>query len=233
MERRTVRSIGLVSTKGPKVPRDIVPVLQYEVNEISRTKQLRNNNKRSTVRQMSIASYRRNVARRVTGPFIPTCFPAALEQISPYHSLPPGVYREYKDFVNWYGQLRREARETNNDELEYVIDRIVGSLGGLTCRDVLFKRAETPLGFKRIVNQLIAQDYRVAVDVSTGRGAHTVGLLPLPEEGLYTLVSTQLPQTLQGVVTLDHISQRLFHHQDRHMSRYPFSDANITALPAA
>ncbi len=180
---------------------------------------------------MSIASYRRNVRKGVTGPYIPTCFPAALEQISPEHSLRPGVYRDYTDFVRWYSELSKRRRQDENGEFETIINEVVAGLGGISCKDVIFKRAETCLGLKRIVNRLLAEDYRVAVDVAIGRGTHTVGLLPLPEPGYFILASTQLPKTLEGVVTLDHVAKRLMVPCEPHLSAYPFSDANITALP--
>jgi hypothetical protein len=178
---------------------------------------------------MSISSYRRNEARGVTGPYKPTCFPASLEQLSPY-SLPPRVYREYQDFIGWYYLLRKEHREQRIDEYVDMVDELVEPLGNLCCRDLVFKKATTPVGLKRVVNRLIAEGYGVALDIRTQIGVHTVGLLPV-EDGYFTLVSNHVPPSLRGVVTLDKIMPRLNIPRDKQMIGYPINDANITALP--
>lgn len=182
---------------------------------------------------MSIASYRRNVARGVTGPRKPTCYPAAIEQILPNHALRPDTYVYYKDFAEWIAQYGPKQRETFLEECEEAYDYLFANLGGLSCKDVDFRRANSVLGFKRIVNQLLRDGFDVVVDVAMGHEPHAVGLVPLPEEGYFYLASTHLPKTLQGVVTLDHIGQRLHYPVDRHFDAYPFNDANITAIPAA
>ncbi len=180
---------------------------------------------------MSIASYRRNVARGVTGPTKPTCFPASLEQLSPY-SIPPRAYLEYKDFINWYSDLRKEQRDLAVGQYAEMVDVLVESLGGLCCQDLVFKRVTTLIGLKRVVNKLIAEDFGVTLDVRTQIGVHTVGLLPV-EEGYFTLVSNHVPPRLQGVVTLDDIMPRLNIPKDKSMVNYPLNDANIAALPPA
>lgn len=185
-------------------------------------------------KQMSIASYKRNEKRGVTGPYKPTCFPASLEQLSPY-GLPPKAYTEYLDFIGWYFSIRgRDERDKHNPEYKEMFDNLVVHLGGLSCKDVIFRRANTSLGLVRIVKDLVRQDYQVAIDVRMqGKGIHTVGLLPTGEEDYYTLVSNQIPQSLQGIVKLQDIAPRLSLHGEKYMKEYPFSNANITALPPA
>lgn len=178
---------------------------------------------------MSIASYRRNVARGVTGPYKPTCFPASLEQLSPY-SIPAQAYLEFTNFIGWYYNLRKEHRDQALDQFTEALDGLVQTLGGLCCEDLIFKRATTAIGLKRVVNRLIADDFSVAIDIRTQGGTHTVGLIPV-EEGYFTLVSNHIPPKLQGIVTLDALIPRLNVPKDRYMPDYPINDANITALP--
>ena len=71
------------------------------------------------------------------------------------------------------------------------------------------------------------------MDIRTQHGFHTVGLLPTGEEDLFTLVSNQVPKSLQGVVSLQTIASRVVNHPDRYIAKYPFNNANITALPPA
>lgn len=184
---------------------------------------------------MSIASYRRNVKRRVTGPFLPTCFPAALEQISPQNSLPPSTYVAYRKYISDLTSLPRYEREQCQEEEEEALNGIFRSLGRLTCEDVTFKRANTSVGLKRIVNRLMLDECRVVVQVSqkSWYESHSVGLLHTPDKEHFVLVSTHIPKSMQGLVTLDQVASKLALPSDRHMSRYPFNDANVTALPPA
>lgn len=181
---------------------------------------------------MSIASYKRNVKRGVTGPYSDTCFPSALEQLSPY-SMPPRVYTEYKEFVDWWGNFSKTQRAKHNEECKEMFDHILRPLGGLSCEDVLFKRARTVLGFTRIVLSLLREDYQIAVDVRTYGGTHTVGLLPTGDPEYFMLLSTYIPKRLEGPVTLSHVGSCLVQPTDPFIARYPFNDANITALPPA
>lgn len=126
--------------------------------------------------------------------------------------------------------MRKEHQEKTLDQYTEALDDLVQTLGGLCCQDLIFKKATTAIGLKRIVNRLIGDDYSVALDVRTQTGIHTVGLIPI-EEGYFTLVSNHIPPKLQGVITLDALMPRLNIPNDRPMSRYPINDANITALP--
>jgi hypothetical protein len=183
---------------------------------------------------MSIVSYERNVGRHVTGPFLPTCFPAALEQISPDHSYKPGIYQNYSEFNEWWGKIRR--RERIHHMPEYA-DGLVEPLGGYSYEDMVFSRATTPMGLARVVRRLLSEDYRVTVDIkyaiSGAYNAHTVGLLPTGYEGHVSLVSTHVPKCLSGIVTLEQIGERLAISAFPHRPEYPFSDANVLALPSA
>lgn len=126
-----------------------------------------------------------------------------------------------------------EGRKENLGEFEDLIGYFARKLGGVALDEIVYKRATTALGLKRIINKLIEEEYRVVVEVSIGREAHAVGLLPLPEPGYFTLVSNYLPKTLQGFVTLDHIAPRLSIPSDPHVAGHPINDSNITALPPA
>lgn len=184
-------------------------------------------------KQMSIASYNRNRKKRVTGPNTYTCYPAALEQVSPHNGLPPKAYKEYESFYKWYSSLSLDGRIDAVEDFESIVGNFAYHLGRVAFEDVVFKRVNTALSLKRVVNKLIGDDYRVVLEVDFGRDVHAVGLLPLPETGYYSLVSTYLPKTLQGIVTLDHIAKRIHRDPDPYISGHPINNANITALPPA
>lgn len=180
---------------------------------------------------MSLRSYRRNVALGVTGARKPTCLPAALEQISPDHKLPPATYKSYRGFIRRLDVS--EVRRANAQQRE-MLDEILPYLGGISCRDLELARVKTCLDFRRLIRELASDEYRVAVQLDLGwRGVmHTVGLLPV-EEDRFKLVSNHVPRALAGVVTPDQIFPRLEQPQD-----YPtltkfnrFVMANVLALP--
>src|SRR5205807_5751291 len=109
---------------------------------------------------MSIPSYRRNVSLGVTGQYSPTCLPASLEQISPYHKLDPDIYVDYRRFINHYHKLNKRQW---NPAWKVTIDCILEELGGFTHEDVVFERAHTYGEFSRIVRKLIRADFRIVV----------------------------------------------------------------------
>lgn len=182
---------------------------------------------------MSIASYRRNVSKRVTGHNSPTCFPAALEQISPNHSYHPGIYRDYTSFIDWFSTLSLIERDKRIGDYEEAVSQIVKPLGGFACEDVLFSRATTTTGFLRVIRPLLSEGFRVVVDISRARGTtHAVGLLPVGREMDHvTLVSTHIPKCLGGIVDLRQIADHLAVPEETYMPGHPLNNANITALP--
>lgn len=182
---------------------------------------------------MSMASYRRNEARGVTGPYLPTCFPASLEQMCPYGGLRPKTYRNYLEFIDWYYPLKKTRREANNEHYKEMMDVVAWDLGKLSCEDLVFKQATTPRGMERILRKLWAEDYSVIVDIRVSRGIHAVGVLPTPEPNFVTLVSNQIPPNISGVIPLSEVTKRMHPNNDKFMSQYPFNNANITALPPA
>ena len=188
--------------------------------------------------QMSIASYRKNVARRVAGKYKPVCLPAALEQISP-QAYRPQIYREYHEFMNWFSAIPPDKSEKYNPEVEELYERLVRPLGGLAFEDLIFKRANTPLGWMRIVNQLIREECRIVADIRYGKtlySSHSVGIIPVSgQEDHVQLVSTHVPKPLEGIVPLQRVADRFMsvHPVYRHIPGYPMNDANIIALPPA
>jgi len=186
---------------------------------------------------MSIDSYKRNVSKRVTGRSFPTCFPAALEQISPNHGYRPNIYRDYSDFINWYCSLTLKERDKRLNEYEGMISHMVKPLGGLACEDLVLSRATTPAGFLRVVRPLLSEGFRVTVDISRSGGktatVHTVGLLPVETETDHvTLVSTSVPNCLSGIVTLRQVADHLAISNLTYSAGYhPVNNANILALP--
>ncbi len=186
---------------------------------------------------MSIKSYRENVAKKVAGPNLPVCFPAALEQISPHHRYRPHIYSDHQDFLEYYyNSHRRKWREDNIEMLEERVDELVAPLGGLACSDVIFKRVNSPLGFMRVVKRLLEEECRVVVDIKYGgihvdTSTHAVGILPVGESDYVTLVSTHIPKTLEGIIPLQKVATRIAVTSDRHINGHPINDANIVALP--
>jgi hypothetical protein len=185
---------------------------------------------------MSIESYRQNETKRVTGPNHPTCFPAALEQISPQHSYKPKIYRNYTEFINWYTSLSVKERDVRVADYEDEVSNLVEPLGGLSSEDVKFSRATTIAGFLRAVRPLLAEDWRVVVDIrSSGRSTitHSVGLLSVGSETDHvTLVSTHIPKSLQGIVDLRHVASRISIPEMSYIAgHHPMNNANITAVP--
>lgn len=183
---------------------------------------------------MSVRSYRRNVERKVTGAGLPTCFPAALEQISPNHALHPEVYKDYQEFIKSYDSMNKRQR---NPAYKDMINWIVEDLGDLTCNDLIFTRAHTYGEFSRIIRKLIRQTFRVSVDIvspgTTDGSFHTVGLIPTELNNEFKLVSNQIPAPLRGIVTLSEVYPYIAQPKEEFRPRYPFNDSNITALPPA
>lgn len=182
---------------------------------------------------MSLASYRRNVSRRVTSPYLPTCFPAALEQVWPHHGYRPSVYENYKEFIEWYCSMNKARREAHSADYEEMVNMLVRPLGGLSCEDVIFKHVNTPLGFVRVVNKLLNEECSVVADIRVCLGPHAVGIIPTHEPGFVTLVSNQIPEKLQGVIPIQAVAERFLPNNDKPMTDYPFNNANILALPPA
>lgn len=186
---------------------------------------------------MSITSYELNVSRRVTGKNKPTCFPAALEQISPFYEYDPDIYRDYSSFINWYCSMSLKKREKHVDELTEMYDELFLPLGGLSSEDALFRRASTPVGWMRIVRKLLTEDYGVVADIRYGPNryeSHAVGILPVPDAGpeRVTLVSTHIPTKLQGVVGLIDVAQAMYYVPEIYATRpVNIDNANIVAIP--
>lgn len=186
---------------------------------------------------MSIKSYQRNVEKNVAGPHLPVCFPASLEQVSPYHSYRPKIYDEYIEFVEWYDNFSIEERKTQEMRIAYdeMISGLVRPLGGLAVEDIIFKKVTTPIGLARAVNQLVKEDCRIVMDICYGnynsqKTAHSVGVVPI-QPGYVTLVSTHVPKELRGVIPLQLLGDKLTICPEKHHAVYPASTANILGIP--
>jgi hypothetical protein len=186
--------------------------------------------------KMSIKSYTINVERNVAGPHLPVCFPAAIEQISPY-SYRPKIYTEYKEFVDYLDTLSIDEFKSTSTITEYesVIDSLVRPLGGLAINDLVMKSIKTPLGLKRAINELINEDYRIVLDIKYGsvskdRAVHSVGLIPV-ERDYVTLVSTHIPKDLRGIISLSKLATRLAVSNEPYLSNHPLRNANLVAFP--
>ena len=186
---------------------------------------------------MSIRSYQRNVDRKVTGPQLPVCFPAAIEQVSPRNSYRPNVYRNYREFVNYLDSLTLEELKKKEvlEEYETVIEDLVRPLGGLALEDLVMKRITTPLGLFRAFNSLVADDYRIIIDIKYGnasqaRSVHSVGIIPVQDD-LVTLVSTHVPKQLQGIIPLSKVAKHLAISTESPTKGHPLGTANLIAIP--
>jgi hypothetical protein len=187
---------------------------------------------------MSIASYERNRARRVAGPHLPVCLPAALEQVSTHYGYRPQVYRDYREFDAWWGSFKPIERNKNNVHYEEMLNNLLKPLGGLACEDVRFSHATNPRGWLWVVRQMLSESMDVVADINYSGHTyvcHSVGILPTPQPDYVTLVSTHLPKKLQGIVPLQRVAEHMFYvpEIDKPSARYPFNDANIMGIPAA
>lgn len=181
---------------------------------------------------MSLSSYRHNVALGVTGSTMPTCLPAALEQISPRHELEPVTYRHYRGFIR-----RADFSDTRqyNAEQSLILDEIAQSLGGLSCRDVETELVHNVADFRQVVRYFLDAGWRVAVNVEDAKDKnHTVGLLRVGEGKRVRLVSNYIPRGLVGKVTLAQVFPHLVHPDSPKLTRYNrYVHANVLALPVA
>ncbi len=184
---------------------------------------------------MSIPSYRRNVWRGVTGQDTDTCFPAALEQVSPYCHLSPETYVAYERFVHGWNRLKKNNPRAINPRYKDLIGQIAWELGGIVFDDIEFERANTYREFSTIVRRLLRHEYRVTVDIHLDEfgkdTAHPVGLIPLDDGESLKLVSTWVPSFLHGVVSLRDVFENIDFHAEPYRQRFPFNNANITGLP--
>lgn len=113
---------------------------------------------------------------------------------------------------------------------------MVWELGELTCDDVEFYAVDTFKEFEYTVRHLVNRECRVVLDIHLFNmpeddGTHALGLLPSEHPDFFKLVSNHTPRFLQGLVTLETIFDNLSFHDEPPSVRYPFNDANITALP--
>jgi hypothetical protein len=177
---------------------------------------------------MSMESYRRNVRRGVTGRYTETCFSAVCEMLSP-GELKPETHKAYEHFVNWYSLLPRQGlREA--PAFAVMLDLIFTDLGYTSWRDIEYRKASTQFVLKEVVDNFVRRDHAVILDIDWDNEVHSVGLRP-QKEGVFTLVSTGLPRDLQGEVSYDDLYNHRHLTKDPCLMRYPFNDANITALP--
>jgi len=182
---------------------------------------------------MSLSSYRRNVQAGATGQWHNTCFPSALEQISPDHELLPHHYRRYERGIRALDKLYSQggqAKRQVNPVARAMFNDIFVPLG-CSIDDVEFRRVRHAYGLKRLVASAMRQGCRVAVDLDLRiqNASHPVGLLELVD-GRFTLMSNHVPPGLK-VTTLDELFLHVDQPKERHSTRYPFADSNVTILP--
>lgn len=188
---------------------------------------------------MSISSYRHNVAMGYAGCFKPVCYPAAIEQVSPKHFLTREAYEAHQRFVNSYHLLLKIGEKTLNAAIADTTEKIVGNLANLSLRDIEFRRANSPTGFKSMVEELVQDGYGVVVETVThkkaaisGSESHSIGLIPVGDDW-FRPVSNRLHYGMGEGVTLDDVYDVLFIPELPFSKQQPYLGANITALPTA
>lgn len=188
---------------------------------------------------MSVSSYRLNVAKGVTGASTYTCFPAALEQVSPSHRFDPEVYLRYKDTIDLVESFEGQDLRKKNPILRDLYADLAERLG---CHygDILFERLRSIGEFSERVIELLDSSHRVVVDIMTegchggSNGfVHSVGISPVGDicNGLVRLRSTWVPKQLSGVVGLESVYPHLSQLNDPPRKRFEFNDANMSAFP--
>jgi hypothetical protein len=184
---------------------------------------------------MSIKSYRKNDEKKVAGPRLPVCFPAALEQVSPNHSYRPQIYRTYKEFTEYLDGLSIVELSSKKviSECEDMADYLLRPLGGLLLNDIVMKTINTEIGLKRAMNAY-SEDHRIVVDVKYGnnpnRSVHSVGVVPVDADNVF-LVSTHIPSKIAGIITLSKLATSLARTEDNRVPEHPFATANFLAIP--
>jgi len=191
--------------------------------------------------KMSMSSYRRNRRTGLTSKWTPTCFPAALEQISPKHSLSPASYVGYLEFLETIESLKGQEKRRRNPLFKALLVELAEELGS-SYDEIIFERYNTARAFRTGVRGLLRNSCRVAVDIITegceerrNGFVHSVGLLPIPGYGYDTdyvrLISNWVPLELQGPVDLDELYPHVAHIPEPYRVRFPFNDCNVVAIP--
>jgi hypothetical protein len=121
------------------------------------------------------------------------------------------------------------------EEYETVIEDLVRPLGGLALEDLVMKRITTPLGLFRAFNSLVADDYRIIIDIKYGnasqaRSVHSLGIIPVQDD-LVTLVSTHVPKKLQGIIPLSKVANHLAISTESPTKGHPLGTANLIGIP--
>lgn len=186
---------------------------------------------------MSLSSYRQNVRRGVTGKNTSTCFPAALEKISPDHRLPPKVYEEYQEFVKWHDSLDGIGHLQATEIHSKTLTNIVEHLGSFCSDQLIYRNITRRYRLRETLTKLTSQDFRVLVELQLDEGRHAVGIIPTGVEDAYRLTSTWVPHSLQGIITPENIYPLLARPEDvlvpatLHHVDHPLNSANLIAIP--
>lgn len=191
---------------------------------------------------MSIRSYFRNVQRGASGPGRSTCWPAALEQISPNHSLIPQDYRNYTAMVLHHNQLTPYQQYKNSPNVEQICSKILYRLGELTCRDLYYVTPKSASHLKKMVGELLVSKYRVVVEIETDEGnsedCHSLGLLPGKQRGKVRAFSNWVPNELKSEFPIENIFPILAKPQYIEIEEkmldgedYPWIEHSVSALP--
>lgn len=178
---------------------------------------------------MSVRSYQRNRALGVTGTRMPTCLPAALEQISPNNHLSPAVYRSYRRYAKNSDDYT--SKREQNARKRGIVDEIAPYLGNFTCRDIEMELAPTEQIFTEMIGWYSKLGWRIAVNlVDTKDPLHSVGLIP-EKWGRYKLMSNYVPDELGKLATLHQIFPHLYQPEGE-LTRYNrYLEANVLIVP--
>jgi hypothetical protein len=187
---------------------------------------------------MTMAGYKYKVSKGITGWDRPHCVPAAIEQVTD-RRMTKVSYEAYDRYVRSYTTLQKIGGETLRCAFRDTLTTIAQDIGLDSYNNFVYAKVERLADLKRTVNKLVRRDYGITLDVTGGnledkyKDSHSVGLVPI-EDDYFKVVGSWVPRPLHGIVELDDIYQYLNPHEDTvHLVRYPFADANITAIPPA
>jgi len=138
---------------------------------------------------MTKENYKKLEELAVTGPYTPTCFPAAIDLVSKRDNISQDTYLRYAN--SWYDQ---QENGTNSKKTREIFRVVLKDAGGESRKRILMKRVKTPEECEKLLDKLKIGKFRVIL--FTHEGQHVVGLIPQGRNWKMTGTHTPLsPET--------------------------------------
>jgi hypothetical protein len=197
---------------------------------------------------MSYSGYEEKVELGLTGPNaeLPVCFPTALELLATHHTLKIATYLAYIGYCIADETIVKHKR---NELATVAMSMMAQDVGLDSWKDIGFEKVSTERELTLLVRSLFKAGCAVIVDVDAQHTLpnendeeivvaypqdaepHAAGLVPISiSEESFTVVSSWVPRTLEGVLTPEDLFGEMMHHADE-PSRHRFNDANVSFFP--